>query len=123
MSTSFGESIIQGLTELTETLERGEAISERYTCKRVMLDLDPTAYDGELVRKTRAILGASQAVFAKFLGVSVRTVQSWEQDKTVPRDMACRFMDEIRRDPKYWRARFIGTVVSKPARQKTTGES
>jgi len=66
-----------------------------------------------MVRRTRGLLRASQAVFARFLGVSVKTVRAWEQGFNVPSDMACRFMDEIRRDPSYWLRRLRSAIVAR----------
>jgi putative transcriptional regulator len=66
-----------------------------------------------MVKKTRQALAASQTVFAKFLGVSVRTVRSWEQGINIPSDIACRFMDEIRRDPSHLTARLLAAIVPK----------
>jgi putative transcriptional regulator len=37
-----------------------------------------------LVAETRARVGLSQSEFARFLGVSVRTLQEWEQGRRVP---------------------------------------
>lgn len=110
---SVGERILARLKGFDEALKNGEAIADKFTCRRVVLDLPPTPYDPDLVKETRKILGASQAMFAQFLGVSVKTVRSWEQGINVPNDMACRFMDEIRRNPKYWLERFLGALVTK----------
>ena len=82
-------------------------------CRMVVLDLNPTPYDPQLVKQTRQLLRASQAMFAKFLGVKAKTVQSWEQGTQEPSDMACRFMDEIRCNPAYWLGRFEGALISK----------
>jgi len=51
-------------------------------------------------------------LFAHFLGVSVKTVRSWEQGKT-PSDIASRFMDEIRHNPNYWRQRLKESAKAK----------
>lgn len=118
MRTSFGRSIIDGLTEIVEALENQEAIPDKFTCSRVMLDLTPTPYNPELVKKTRRILQASQAVFAQFLGASVRTVQAWERGGSTPSDMACRFMDMIRNDPAYFRDSLRRMIVKKDGRLK-----
>jgi putative transcriptional regulator len=110
---SVGSEIIQGLSEFAECLERKEPVAERFNCRVVELDLRPAPYDPELVRKTRALLHASQAVFARFLGVSVKTVRAWEQGVNYPNDMACRFMDEIRLNPAYWMKRLREAAVTK----------
>jgi putative transcriptional regulator len=115
MKASVGDEIVRRLNRFAEALEGTEVISERFTCRRVVLDLNPTPYNPRLVKETRAILGASQAMFACFLGIKAKTVQSWEQGLSMPSDMACRFMDEIRRNPAYWLERFKGLIISKSA--------
>lgn len=113
MKASVGREIADRVKEFAEALSAGQPVSEQFTCRRVVLDLNPTLYDPDLVRETRKILGASQAMFAKFLGVKTRTVQHWEQGLVTPSDMACRFMDEIRSNPAYWLERFKGAIISK----------
>src|SRR5260370_32959688 len=93
---SVGERRVERLTEFAEALENGEDLSDRFTCRRVVLDLDSTPYDPELVKNTRGLLRASQGVFAQFLGVSVRTVQAWETGAHTPNAITCRLMDAIR---------------------------
>ena len=105
MARSIGEKITKRLAAFVEALEKDEKISERFTCRKIELDLQPQPYGPELVKQTREVLGVSQALFAHFLGVSVKSVSAWEQGKKTPSDMACRFMDEIRHDPTYWRTR------------------
>ena len=105
MTSPIEKEIIQGLESFAEALEAGVDLNERFTCHKIVLDLQPTQYVPATVKDTRQMLGVSQALFAQFLGVSRGTVQSWEQGEKSPRRMACRFMDEIRRDPDRWRAR------------------
>jgi putative transcriptional regulator len=111
--TTVGARIIQGLEEFADTLEKKVPVTEHFTCREIELDLRPTAYNQESVRATRKLLGASQAVFARFLGVSIKTVRAWEQGINTPSDMACRFMDEIRANPKYWIGRLKKAAVAK----------
>jgi putative transcriptional regulator len=111
MTISVGDKIVGRMKEFTDALR--ELDTESFTCHKVTLDLQPTPYDKELVRSTRNILKASQTVFAKFLGVSVKTVRSWEQGINTPPDMACRFMDEIRRDQSYWQKRLLDCICRK----------
>ena len=110
---SVGARIIEGLQELVTVLEKGEPLHEHFTCRHVQLDLKPMPYNSRRVKETRDLLGASQAIFARFLGVSVKTIRAWEQGVNTPNDMACRFMDEIRRDPKHWLARLREAIVVK----------
>ena len=113
MKEAIGDRIIEGLQEFTDALKDRETVSEQLNCRRIVLDLHPTRYDPKLVRQTRDLLNASQAVFASFLGVSANTVQAWEQGVNAPNDMACRFMDEIRHDPEHWLERRKEIVIPK----------
>jgi putative transcriptional regulator len=113
MKDSVGAKIIEGLREFTEALEKGEQITERFTCRTVMLDLMPVPYGPEAVKATRKLLGASQGIFAQFLGVSAKSVCAWEQGVNTPSDIACRFMDEIQRNPDFWRKRLRESVTIK----------
>jgi putative transcriptional regulator len=110
---SLGERITRRLGAFVKALENDEIMSQRFTCRRIELRLEPQPYSPELVKATRNALGVSQALFAKFLGASVKTVSAWERGAKVPRDVACRFMDEIRRDPKYWQGRLRELAVVK----------
>lgn len=101
------------LTAFANALEAGDDICAKFTCRKIVLNLLPKAYDPLLVKRTRAILSVSQSIFAQFLGVSVDTVQSWERGVNTPSEMACRFMDEIRHDPEYWRQRLMDSVSQK----------
>jgi putative transcriptional regulator len=105
--------IVQGLESFADALETGEDITSRFTCHKVVLNLQPTPYKPDLVKKTRLVLGMSQALFARFLGVSMGTVRAWEQGARYPQPIACRFMDEIRHDPARFRARMMEFMAPK----------
>ena len=109
----IAKDIIDGLQGFVDVLKKDEVVSEKFTSRRVVLDLHPLTYDPKAVQNTRQLLQASQVIFAQFLGVSPKTVRAWEQGATVPSDMACRFLDEIRRDPAYWRNRLRQSIVVK----------
>jgi putative transcriptional regulator len=113
MSKSLGEKIRKRLGAFAAALENREAISERFTCRTIKLQLEPQAYNPQQVKGTRQLLGVSQAIFARFLGVSVKAVSAWEQGAKTPSDMACRFMDEIRHNPRYWQDRLRESAVRK----------
>ena len=95
------EALISSLTELRDALEDEAPLEKRFTMRTVDLDLEPHKYEPEDVRKTRELVNASQAVFAKLLAVNVKTVQSWEQGMAPP-PMACRLMDIINQNPEPW---------------------
>jgi putative transcriptional regulator len=114
MNSTVANRIKERLEEFTNDLESGETIQAKYTCRKVEFRLKPKPYNPEAVKQTRRLLGASQKVFAMFLGTSVKTIQAWEQGiGAPPNNMACRFMDEIRRNPGYWRKRLNDSVVVK----------
>lgn len=107
---SVGSRIIAGLREFTEALENDEPVLEKFTCRTITLDLLPISYSPEAVKATRKQLMMSQGIFAQFLGVSVKAVRAWEQGQNEPSEIACRFMDEIQRNPEYWRQRFRESI-------------
>jgi DNA-binding transcriptional regulator YiaG len=108
--------ILGALTEFRDALKGGGA-TEKLTIRTMELDLQPHAYTADDVKRTRALLNASQGVFAQLLGVSVKTVRSWESGDREPCTMARRFLDEIRTAPDYWRARLGQAVKSKGPRE------
>lgn len=111
---TVGERMVADLQSFAEALKEDRAsIPKKFNCHKVALDLKPQEYSAELVRESRAALGASQAVFAQFLGVAINTVQAWEQGVNHPQHIACRMMDEIRHDPAYWQQRLQELAVEK----------
>ena len=52
------------------------------------------------VKATREELGFSQKEFAGYFGVSIRTVQEWEQHRRNPTAIARNFLTVIAREPK-----------------------
>lgn len=101
------QKMIDGLTEFAESLEAGEDIREMFTARTITLKLSPNPAGPRAVKQARLSIGLSQALFAQLLGVSVSTVQAWEQGKRQPDPLACRVLAGIRRDPSYWRKWFL----------------
>ena len=52
------------------------------------------------VKKLREKLHVSQTAFAKYFGVSLRTVQEWEQHRRTPNTIARNFLKVIEKAPK-----------------------
>ena len=111
---SVERDLVEGLEGFLTDLKADAPVEKKYTLRRVVLDLQSQAYTPERVKATRESLRASQVLFAQFLGVSVNTIRAWEGGRT-PSDMACRFMDEIQRNPEYWKARLIESIKVKGA--------
>jgi len=109
----LGAEMVAGLSAFCDALESGVPVEERFTVRTVTLDLQPKPYEAADVKFTRTLLCASQALFAMLLGVSVKTVRSWEQGARRVPPMACRFMDEINSDPEHWKDRLRRSIVTK----------
>jgi len=80
-SRNIGKEILEGIRQL----KRGEI-------GRVVT-LPP-------VSETRARVGLSQSEFARLLGVSVRTLQEWEQGRRVPSGPARTLLAIAHRNPR-----------------------
>lgn len=78
---NIGEEILEGLREI----KRGEM-------GRVMV-YPPVA-------ETRARVGLSQSEFARLLGVSVRTLQEWEQGRRAPSGPARMLLAIAHKNPR-----------------------
>lgn len=52
------------------------------------------------VKKIREALGMSQSEFAEYFGFSVRTLQEWEQGRSVPRGVSRNFLILLQREPE-----------------------
>ncbi len=65
---------------------------------------------GEIdVKRIRERLGMSQREFADYFGFSYRTLQQWEQGRSVPRGVARNFLILLQRDPEMVRNTLVGT--------------
>ena len=102
--TDINRKTISRLKAITEALEEGQA-EANFTCRKITLNLRPQVFSPERVKQSRKVVKLSQALFADLIGVSVRTVQDWEQGRYKPENTACRLMDEIILNPVYWRGR------------------
>lgn len=77
------------------------------TMRRVVTRNDGTVEKEEIIpenlafaRAARAATGLSQAEFARLLGVSVRTLQEWEQGRKQPSGAAATLLKMARRHPQ-----------------------
>ena len=52
------------------------------------------------VKRIRMMLHVSQSEFAAYFGVSVRTIQEWEQHRSTPNQLARNFLKVIEKAPK-----------------------
>jgi len=85
---------------LQEAIDHSEGkIDLRTTC----LTLTPVrdSISVEEIKETRKNLGMSQSVFAIVLGVSKKTVESWEAGRYTPDGAARRLISILQTDPTF----------------------
>jgi len=111
--TPAGAKILGALNEFRDALNEGGKLEDQFTVRTVELDLHATTYQASDVKDARRILGLSQPLFAKFLGVNLSTVRSWEHGINTPSPLATRFLDEIRTSPRHWKARLKQMITDK----------
>lgn len=102
---SFEKKLAARVAAGRKRVESVEHISElrgEVTLRRVKLDLEPRPVTGEEIKSVRKMLRASQAVFAAYIQVPKRTLQEWEQGRSVVPGCAARLIGEMLRDPVYW---------------------
>jgi putative transcriptional regulator len=88
----FFEELKEGLEEAVQ-YEKGDKRTLR--SRLVQFPPPPKSYTAKDIKKLRAKLKCSQAVFAKILNVSVKTVQAWESQERSPNHAALRLLEII----------------------------
>lgn len=83
----------------------------RLTLATVELPAPPPTFSPRQITDIRLSLQMSQAVFAATLNVSKKTVQSWEQGRRVPSDVALRMLQVIAQNPQVVRGLLTGCAV------------
>lgn len=87
--------LVTGIKEVREH-DKGQVTLRTYEVE----ELEPLpVMTAELVRSTREAMNVSQAVFARRLRVSKRTLENWEQGRTKPNDQATALILMVRRYP------------------------
>src|SRR5579883_1391046 len=102
-----GAKIVGAFEEAIALMQTGEPLERHFTVRTCKVEFTPREYGPDDVRRVRGLLGMSQVLFARFLGVDANTVRSWEQGSRPPSPIARRFMDEIEGDPEHWRQRVL----------------
>ena len=75
------ETFTELLGSAHEALEHAQG---KRTLRTTTLPLPPKSLNGRAVKRVRASLHASQAVFARYLNVSTKLVQAWEANRRTP---------------------------------------
>ncbi len=75
------ETFAELLASADEALEHAQG---KRNLRTTTLPLPPQPLNGRAVKRVRAALYASQAVFARYLNVSTKLVQAWEANRRTP---------------------------------------
>ena len=93
---SVFNEIKAGLNEAIE-FEKGNLKANTRTLSVTPIE-EFTASEIKDIRKTA---GMTQALFAKYLGDSLKTVEAWEAGRNHPSGAACRMLAITKRDPLF----------------------
>ena len=58
-------------------------------------------YGADEIKAIRKSTGFTQAIFAQYIGVSVKTVEAWEAGRNHPEGAACRLLALTKDDPYF----------------------
>lgn len=93
---SLFDEIKLGLEQAIE-YNKGNLKAEKTT--RFIAPLE--SFTSDEIKKIRNETGMTQALFAKYMGVSVKTVEAWESGKNHPEGSARRLLALTRKDPSF----------------------
>ncbi|CAN5406407.1 hypothetical protein BH20ACI2_BH20ACI2_27240 [soil metagenome] len=91
----FFEDLNAGLTAAIEHAE-----GRRKDLRTTTLPRPPKQLSAEEIVEVRKELNVSQAVFARYLNISQRTVQSWEQGLGKPSGASLKLLSIAKKNPK-----------------------
>ena len=91
------EAFTELLTSANEALEHAQG---KRNLRTTALPLPPRPLNGRAVKRVRASLHASQAVFARYLNVSTKLVQAWEANRRTPEGPALVLLHIAARQPQ-----------------------
>jgi DNA-binding transcriptional regulator YiaG len=94
-----------GVEAYLEASKAGEALEGLCTIKTYRVNVQSKTYGPGQVRLVRSKFNASQALFAKFLGVTPLVVSLWERGDRKPSRTICRYLDDLQKFPQLWTSR------------------
>ncbi len=93
---SLFDDIKTGLNEAIE-FEKGNL-----KAKTTTISVEPVGvYTASEIKSIRNGTGLTQNLFAKYMGVSVKTVEAWEAGRNHPDGAACRLLSLTQKDPSF----------------------
>ena len=93
---SIFDEIKAGLNEAIE-YEKGNLKAKTRTLSVTPIE----AFTASEIKDIRKNAGMTQQLFAKYLGVSLKTVEAWEAGRNQPSGAACRMLAITKRDPQF----------------------
>lgn len=93
---SVFDDIKLGLEQAIE-YEKGNLKAKKTTLTILPLE----TFSSQEIKDIRNSTGLTQVLFAKYMGVSVKTVEAWEAGRNHPDGAACRLLTITRRNPNF----------------------
>jgi len=93
---SVFEDIKTGLMEAIE-YEKGNLKANTRTLSVIPIE----EFTPSEIKDIRKSVGMTQVLFAKYLGVSLKTVEAWEAGRNQPSGTACRLLAITKKDPMF----------------------
>lgn len=84
---------------LNEAIQFAEGDQKKGTVRTLKFKPLPQ-FTNQEVKSIREATHLSGAAFARVIGVSVKTVESWESGKSIPNGPSQRFLEQLKNDPK-----------------------
>jgi|GEM_PF-1022262 putative transcriptional regulator len=103
---TLGQLLVDGFKELSGDLKSGGNIAKKYKVYDIAPPQALPDFEPSEALAARTTLNASQAVFARFLGLSTNAVRTWEQGRGQPNKAVRIIFRFIQEDPTYWKAKF-----------------
>lgn len=93
---SVFDEIKLGLNEAIE-YEKGNLKANTKTLSIIPIE----KFSANEIKDIRKNTGMTQVLFAKYLGVSLKTVEAWESGRNHPSGTACRMLSITKKDPQF----------------------
>lgn len=93
--SEVSESIMRGLQEMLDHSQGKIELRSHYVAA-----IPPKEYSADEIREIRGRLHMSQGFFAEVIGVSKKTVESWEYGRGKPSGAAARVLTIADKDPE-----------------------
>ncbi|EPF26320.1 hypothetical protein HMPREF1221_01393 [Treponema socranskii subsp. paredis ATCC 35535] len=88
--SKFFDNLMASLNEAV-AIERGELKG-----RKTIYEIQPVKkYDNTEIKQIRTSAGMTQPLFAKYMGVSSKTVEAWEKGTNHPTGTACRLISML----------------------------